>query len=83
MNRILGKWRDQQGITVVLVAGITVMFMAFAAFDLLMRMPLLISMPETLKSRFNVQVADEPAASKQPAEAQEFVFPQRSAQRPW
>ena len=39
-------------------------FVAFVALDLLIRMPLLISMPETLKSRFKVEVAAEPAALK-------------------
>jgi len=39
-------------------------FMAFVALDLLIRMPLFISMPETLKSRFNAQDVAEPAALK-------------------
>jgi len=33
MNRMLGKLRDEKGMTVILVAGITVMFMAFAALS--------------------------------------------------
>jgi len=39
-------------------------FMVFIAIDLLIRMPLLISMPETLNSVFKVQVANEPDALK-------------------
>ena len=39
-------------------------FITFIALDLLIRMPLLISMPETLKSRFNAPDAAGPAVLK-------------------
>jgi Flp pilus assembly protein TadG len=33
MNKMLRRWRDQKGVTIVLVAGLTVMLLAFAALS--------------------------------------------------